>query len=203
MLTEISINDIKKFFKEQNLGEIIGITYRENTDLSNQKYLTEPYSLEIIVMGANKQKRGYVFSKHGLSNIFDPKKNKYAYPVDSEEQFSLDNPEYHALTYAWVKMLASKERSEKYISEEITYRSNLHKKIDEKRKNFAALRSYYKSEYAKLEDRGEQNSKIGSITAKNLTYYTTLAEKLSTYKALQTKCIKHLERRKEEISEQV
>jgi len=201
MIKELNLKDIVTFATEQKLGKIIGINYRENISSSPQPYLAEAFSIEITVMGSDNKKRGYIFSKHGLANIYDHETKKYAYKVDSEELFSIENPELHKLTYSWIKMLASFEHSQKYIEEETLYRKNIHARLKSKREEAGAVRSFYKSEYTKLEDCGLEKTRNGIINKKYFNEYDKLCTKLSAVKQLQSKILKHLEQRLVDIKE--
>lgn len=188
MLTELKIKEIINFAKRNNLGDVVAVNYKPNC-LQNYIYDSSPYSIEIICEKDNKT-RSYIFSEHGLANIYDGKKSLYV--TDSEERFSLENPEMHPITYAWVKLLGSLG-NETYNNNEIAYRTKQHAKIDEQRKRYTALKSYYTSQIRKLEDVGNTSGKTYAMVKQEFETYTNLTENCSKLKQLQTKCIKALE----------
>ena len=195
-LQNLKLKNIIKFADDNNFGKDIEITYRQNP-ITNPAEKVEPHSIEIRYTSKSGSTKGIVFSSHGVANIFDGK--RYAYPTDNEERFSKDNCEFHALTLAWTKMVANECESESQIKSEIEYRNRIYAKVDQTRSEVGALKSYYKNQYATLEDNGQQNTRLGIKTKQLLDDYIKIAENLSAYKSLQTKCRKILEHRLEEI----
>ena len=91
ILTELTIEEIINFAKANKLGEVVGINYRKNPCKNPGTASYEPYSIEVSFIGHSGIVRSYTFSKHGVANIYDGKRQ--AYSTDSEERFSTDNPE--------------------------------------------------------------------------------------------------------------
>lgn len=186
MLTELKIKDIIKWAQENKLGNVEKINLNKNY---NQGDIKNSYNIEIVIK-TQKGTRSYTFSEHGLANINDGKKSLYA--VDSESTFSAENAELHPITYSWVKFMGMQGIAG-YNESEIEYRKAEHAKIDELRKRYSALKSYYTSEVRKLEETGINNNKNYNMIAKELELYTRLVDNCSKLKQLQTKCIKTLE----------
>ena len=198
-LLNIKLKNIVKFAKDNKLGEVTDISYRKNPSRNPSMYSYEPYSIEVKFTNTNGYTKGIVFSSHGIANIYDGK--HYLYSTDSEERFSAENTELHPITIAWTKLVASESSSGSQIEDEIKYRRSLYAKADKTRSEVAALRSYYKNTYARLEDSGEENTRIGIQTKQLYDDYCQMSENLKANKSLQAKCIKALELRLEEIRE--
>lgn len=198
-LLQIKLQSIENFIKDNKLGEIEEIRFRKNPCKNPSTYSHEPYSIEVRYTSTSGTLKGLVFSSHGVANIFNGK--RYLYSTDSEERFSIENPELHKITYAWTTMLARELESTSFIENEIDYRRKMHNKIDNERSKVAAIKSYYKNELSKLEDSGQLDSRIGLQTKDYYMDYTLLSDTLSSSKALQTKCIKGLTQVLEDVKE--
>ena len=200
-LINLSVKDIMKFSKENKLGVVTGVNYRQNKMPAKYKseFSYEEYSLDVECTSPSGQKVVYTFSKHGLANI-QIGTNKKLYSLDSEERFSAENPELHNLTVAFMKLLSNKSDIS-YLEEELAYRTKSYNNVDKKRANFAPLKSYYNQQAIKqLEEFGE-NSRIYKFTKTELDRYTDLCNSLSTLKLFQGRCIKFLEKQISSVSE--
>ena len=192
LLQELTVKDLDKFALDNNLGTIIEIRYRKNPTKEGEKVSHEPVSIELGTVNDNGMTRYFSFSKHGLANLsLDGK--KYYYETDSEERFLAEHTEFIPLSFEWVKLLATKDNVP-YIDEEIEYRKKLHDKIDHKRQQYAALRTFYAKQLVSLESMKQKKSKAYKKTLNEYNDFAELCETCSALKMHHTKCIKHLEK---------